>query len=70
MANIIVLQQLLASITAASAMFYILPQVGIVAKLSSARQNRDYHLLLVEFVFVPVMDAVVVGVILDFERPE
>ena len=36
----------------------------------SARQNKDYYLLLEEFVFVPVMDAVVVGVILEFERPE
>jgi hypothetical protein len=32
-------------------------------EFSSVRQNKDYHLLLEEFVFVPVMDAVVVGVI-------
>jgi hypothetical protein len=41
-----------------------------LVEFSSARQNKDYHLLLEEFVFVPVMDAVVVGVILGFERPE
>ena len=39
-------------------------------EFSSARQNKDYPLLLEEFVFVPVMDAVAVGVILEFERPE
>ena len=37
---------------------------------SRARQNKDYYLLLEEFVFVPVIDAVAIGVILDFERPE
>ena len=32
--------------------------------------DKDYLLLLEEFVFVPVMDAVTVGAILEFERPE
>jgi hypothetical protein len=41
-----------------------------LVEFSSARQNKDYHLLLEEFVFVPVMDAVVVGVIFESERPE
>jgi hypothetical protein len=41
-----------------------------LVEYSNARQNKDCHFLLEEFVFVPVMDAVVVGVILEFERPE